>query len=632
MIAINNVSLAFGGQRIFNGLNISISPGEKLALCGRNGAGKTTLFKLLTGELYPDSGTIEIPTNFRVGLLRQEIPLYGDHTVRDEVWSSQKEPVALQRELKDLESELSRGDKGENFIDQAVHRMAELRERLDYLEVDKLCGKMDRILAGLGFSPEDLCRSPNSFSGGWRMRIEMAKLLLSAPDVLLLDEPNNHLDILALSWLENFLSRYEGTVIIISHDLFFLDRVGKRIIEIDRGKTYDFKGNYSSFRAYRKERKEAEQREYEAQQRLIRQKEMLIDRFRYKASKAAFSQSLITELGRMEKLAQPEGEAASLKLRFEMARPSGRSVLEMNDLSKSFGDKHVLHHLNFTLERGMKWCFVGANGNGKSTLVKLICGELDPTGGFTKFGHEVRIGYYAQEDHSALDLRLTPVQLLENECRAEMRSQVRHILGALGLREENADKQIGVMSGGERARVRLALLLVQEHNFLILDEPTHHLDMPSKDQLKHALKEYPGTAIIVSHDRDFLKGLADKTLFFGEGYVKLYEGDINYFLEKNDGSMPGSIEDLAGGRKDDLIGAPGAPEKTDRKKIQRRIQSLERQIFELEKRLVQAESEMQQSEFYERDGHVLKLQTYAEDKIKYNEILQEWETLVDALK
>jgi ATP-binding cassette subfamily F protein 3 len=632
VIAFNNVSLAFGGQRIFNGLNASVSPGEKVALCGRNGSGKTTLFKLLTGDLKPDSGTIDVPGNWRIGLLSQELPLYKDHTIREEVWSSQKDLVALQNELKDLEYALSGGEASAHCIDQAVHHMAEVRERLDYLEVDKISGKMDRILAGLGFSSQDLSRSPKSFSGGWRMRIELAKLLLCAPDVLLLDEPNNHLDILALSWLESFLSRYEGTVMVISHDLFFLDRVGKRIIEIDRGKIYDYKGSYSAFLAYRKERKEAESREYEAQQRLIRQKELLIDRFRYKASKAAFAQSLITELNRMDKLEQPEGEAATLKLHFEMARPSGRTVLEVTDLSKSFGDKLVLQNVHLTLERGMKWCFVGANGNGKSTLVKLICGELAPTQGAAKLGHEVRIGYYAQEDHSALDLKLTPVQLLESECRAEMRSQVRHILGALGLREDHADKQIGVMSGGERARVRLALMLVQEHNFIILDEPTHHLDMPSKDQLKQALKKYPGTAIIVSHDRDFLMGLANKTLFFGQGYVKLYEGDINYFLDQHDGAMPGSMGRLEENRGDDFARSAPLPEKTDRKKLQRRIQNLEKQIYELERLLVQSENEMQRPEFYEREDHVLKLQTYAEDKLKYSEILQEWEGLVDSLK
>lgn len=626
MIRIQGLYLGFGGRKIFDNLSLTISDGEKIAICGRNGTGKSTLFKVLTGEIKADQGIVENQGNQSIGLLRQELPVDHDYGLKEEVRNALPEITQLQSIVQKCELVIQEHTADEQTIQAAIIELQEAHARLDYLEADKLEGKIEKILIGLGFTSLDFNKKVKEFSGGWRMRIELAKLLLSKPDILLLDEPNNHLDIIALRWLEDFLKKYEGTVLLISHDLMFLDNVGKRIIEIDKGKVYDYKGNYTAYKLYRQERKEMELREFEAQQKVIKHKEMLIDKFRYKASKASFAQSLITELGRMDIKEQPEDDVSDIRLKFRPTVQSGNKIVEIKDLSKSYGPKKVLENVNLYLEKGMKWSFIGANGNGKSTLVRLICSEITAESGTLELGHQVKLGYYAQEHSDFLNKDWTPLETLEAYCNAEMRPMVRKILGGLGLRGEDVDKKISVLSGGEKARVRLALLLVQEHNFLILDEPTHHLDIPSKNRLKDALREYTGTVIIVSHDREFLKDLAQKTILFENRKVTVFEGDIEYYLEKT--NVDTVYEGMKAARKIEAAPAQSLDYNT-RKKLQRQIQNLEREILKIEQEVQLTEQKMHEQGFYEAPDHKLILQKYETLQNSLKQLTTEWEKLIE---
>jgi len=628
LFRLQNIHLSFGGRTLFDGLNLSFSPGEKVALCGRNGTGKSTLLKLITGELKPEQGHIENQGQKTIGLLKQELQENPDITVRNAMRGVMYEIVSLQQELKDLENALHQKNLQQDELQDLLTKTQSAHERLGYLDADKMEGKLERILSGLGFKDHDFDRTVGSFSGGWRMRLELAKLLLLNPDILLLDEPNNHLDIVALAWLEDFLSKYEGTVIVISHDQVFLDKIGKRIVELDRGKIYDYKGNYTAYKIYRESRREIEQKEYESQQKQIRHKEMLIDKFRYKASKAAFAQSLITELERMDKLEAPDEEAAEIRLKFRPVVQSGQKVLEAEHLFKSYGDKLVLEDVNLYVERGSKLSFIGANGNGKSTMVRLICNEILPTSGTLQLGHQVKVGYYAQEHSEFLHKDWTPLETLEADCTAEMRPLVRKILGSLGLRSDDVDKKIAVLSGGEKARVRLAQLLVQDHNFLILDEPTHHLDIPSKNRLKEAIKSYEGTVLVVSHDREFLKGLAQKTVLFEPRKIRVFEGDIDYCLEKTKKDQIDS-EPISGENKIEI--KESALDYNTRKKIQRQVQLIEKEILHMEQRIKAIEEKMHDPGFYTQPDHKVVMLEYETLKGRLESATKEWDGLIESI-
>jgi len=628
LLRLQNIALSFGGRKIFEDLSITLSQGEKVALCGRNGTGKSTLLKIITGTMKPDRGVVENQGKKTIGLLKQELTEQMDITIREAMRAVMEEVVILQREIQQAEKELENKQLSEANLQDLLHKIQEGHERLNYLEADKIEGRIERILTGLGFRFSDFDKQVGSFSGGWRMRLEMAKLLLSRPDVLLLDEPNNHLDIVALAWLEDYLQRYEGTVLVISHDQHFLDQIGKRIIELDRGKIYDYKGNYTEYKAYRETRKEIELKVYESQQKQIKHKEMLIDKFRYKASKASFAQSLITELDRMEKMELPDEEVGDIRLKFRPVVQSGNKVLEIQNMYKSYGEKSVLEDVNLYIERGMKWSFIGANGNGKSTLVRLICQEIEPTRGTIQFGHQVKVGYYAQEHTDYLHKDWTPLETLEADCTAEMRPMVRKILGGLGLRADDVEKKIGVLSGGEKARVRLAQLLIQDHNLLILDEPTHHLDIPSKNRLKEALRLYEGTVIIVSHDRDFLKDLAHKTILFEPRNLRVFEGDIEYCLEKLK-SEEVSVDAI----KTQVEVAPkeNTLDYNTRKKIQRQIQVLEKEIMQLEQKIQELEATMHAADFYNLPDHLSVIRTYEQLKSRLEKATVEWDGLIESI-
>lgn len=628
VIRFQNVSLFFGERVLYDQISFTISAGEKLAIAGRNGSGKSTLFKLIQKELKPDDGVIDIQGQSTFGILKQELPSDQGFTVFEEIRQSMVEAQQLQDKYQILEQQLMDGKGSEEEILDIVHIMEEIRIRLEFLEIDKLDGKIGKILIGLGFKEEDFNRRINEFSGGWRMRIELAKILISKPDTLLLDEPNNHLDIISLSWLERYLKEYEGTVLLISHDLMFLDNVARRIIEIDRGKIYDFKGNFSAYKLYRAERKIIELNEYNAQQRIIQHKENLIEKFRYKASKASFAQSLITELGRMDIKELPEDELSSIKLRFKPSHQGGNKVLEIKNASKSFGSKEVLKDVNLFIERGSKISFIGANGNGKSTLVKLICSQLSPNGGTIELGHQIKIGYYAQEHGDILIENQTALEAVESASIAEMRPMVRKILGGLGFSGEDVEKKISVLSGGEKSRIRLANLIVNEHNLLILDEPTHHLDLPSKERLKDALMHYKGTIILVSHDRDFLKGLADKTILFENQGIKIYEGDIEYYLEKTDNT---TIYDLKNSQNSKSSNAKPELDYNERKKLQRLNQNLEKEILKLEEQISKTEKLMLNPEFFQNKENEVQINNYQKNKIQLEKLNKEWEEVVNKL-
>jgi len=624
LIRVQNLSLHYGERSLFDDVSFTITAGEKLAITGRNGSGKSTLFKILTGEIRPDTGVIEKPKELTVGTLRQELPPDEGRSVREEVMRAIEEIHQLQTVLHELEQTLSSPELAEKAMIEAVERMHEVHERLNYLNADKIEGEVEKILLGLGFQPVDLDRRTHEFSGGWRMRIELAKLLLQKPDVLLLDEPNNHLDILSIQWLEKYLAGYEGTVVMISHDLMLVDRVARRIIEVDRGRIYDFKGTYSDFVQYRLERKEIEQNEYNAQQRLIQHKEALIDKFRAKANKASFAKSLQSELARMDMIDEPESEQEVMRLRFTACRPSGRMVVETHHVCKDYGELKVLNDIELHIERGQKLSFIGQNGQGKSTMVKLISGAIAPSSGTIKPGHQVKFGYYAQEHSELLDPKDTVMDAVEHAAVPEARPNIRKILGSLGFRGEDIDKKISVLSGGEKSRVRLAMLLVQEHNVLILDEPTHHLDIPSKEVLKDAIVNYAGTVIIVSHDRDFLRGLAEKTFYFANAKIREFLGDIDYFLEKtNSDSLAETFREQV--KKKATEQNSDSVNNDQLKKLKRKIELLELEISKLEKRRDEIQNQMADLNFYSRHDHASVVNEYEDIQVQLKQKVADWE-------
>lgn len=630
MLRVGNLTLEFGDRTIFENVSFVVTAGEKLALTGRNGAGKSTLFKVLTGEMIPDKGDIEKPKSMTTAYLKQELPEDHGRNIVEEVKNSLGHIMNLQTELKELELQLAQPDLDHDEMTVKVERMTDIQHMLEYLNLDKLDGEIERILTGLGFKTTDFPRLTHEFSGGWRMRIELAKLLLSKPDLLLLDEPNNHLDIMSIRWLESYLRSYEGAVVLISHDLMFVDKVADRIIEIDRGKIYDFKGSYSAFIDYKKVRKEIEQSEYDAQQKQIQHKEMLIDKFRAKASKASFAKSLQSELARMDIKDAPDDEQAVMKLRFQAHKPGGRIVFEAHQVSKSYDKLEVLRQIDMLVERGQKLSFIGQNGQGKSTLVKMISGSLMPSSGEIKAGYDIKIGYYAQEHGELLDNALTILQTLEDAAIPEARPMIRNILGGLGFQGDDVDKKVKVLSGGEKSRLRLATLLVQPHNLLILDEPTHHLDIPSKEALKEAIRKYNGTVIIVSHDREFLRNLAEKTVFFANQKIRVFEGDIDYFLEKMDSEDLLQSFNTSQTEKSNSIQEHNLSDQEIKLK-QKRLKQIEKQIESLEVKIKEQELLMADQGFYTSPDKDRNIAEYQKNKSDLNELNQEWAAVAEFL-
>lgn len=531
MISIEGLSVAFGGNTLFDNITYVINKKDRIALVGKNGAGKSTMLKIIAGLQAPTSGNVNMPKDLTVGYLPQQMNLSDTRTVMEEAEQAFSHIFELQSRIERMNTELSeRTDYESEYYQELIERVSNANEQLALIGASNYQAEIEKTLIGLGFTREDFGRDTSEFSGGWRMRIELAKLLLQRPDVLLLDEPTNHLDIESIQWLESFLSTRANAVVLVSHDRAFIDNVTTRTIEISLGRIYDYQVNYSRYVVLRQERLEQQMRAYENQQKQIQDTEAFIERFRYKATKSVQVQSRIKQLAKLERVEVDEVDTSRLNLKFPPAPRSGDYPIIAEGVGKNYGSHVVFSNATFTIKRGEKVAFVGKNGEGKSTLVKCIMGEI-PYTGTLKIGHNVKIGYFAQNQASLLDESITVFDTIDRVAVGDIRTKIRDILGAFMFGGEASDKKVKVLSGGEKTRLAMIRLLLESVNLLILDEPTNHLDMRTKDVLKQAIRDFNGTVILVSHDREFLDGLVSKVYEFGGGQVREHLGGIYDFLE-----------------------------------------------------------------------------------------------------
>lgn len=634
MYYVRDISVKYGERILLDDVSFMISPKERIGLIGRNGAGKSTLLKIIASQSLPDSGILEFPSKTTVGYLRQEFELNESQTVMDETMSCHEEALELQNQLDLLNVELStREDYESESYSRLLEELASLTGRLEHFDMSSLEVETMKILKGLGFTDKDFGRQVSEFSGGWKMRIELSKLLLRKPDLLMLDEPTNHLDIESIIWLENYLVDYPGTVIVISHDIQFLENVCNRIIEVEMGDIFDYKLKYSRFLEEKEKQKIIQQSAYENQQRDIAQKEKTINRFMAKATKTKMAQSMQKQLEKVDRIEAPTEVSKAMNIRFAEVPRSGRDVIRTVAVSKSFGEKQVFSNIDITIERGDRVAFVGQNGQGKTTMAKIIARLLQPTSGNIEEGSNMHLSYYAQNQSELLDLKSTVLQVMEDKAPEEMRSRVRNILGSFLFSGDDADKKVSVLSGGERARLAMASLIMRPCNFLILDEPTNHLDIYSKEILKNALKEYSGTLLVISHDREFLSGLTTKVIEFKDGNTKEYLGDVEYFLSKKKMDNMRSVE-LQKTANTDVIDTKTTKklDSDDERRIKKQINNLEKEISRLENEIGLLEIKLADPNFY-TDPHFMEtnkkyksLQDTLENK------MLDWETLAFELE
>ena len=626
--------MQFTGEDLFTDINFMIREKDRIGLVGKNGAGKTTLIRLLCGLEQPYKGDVIMSDDVTIGYLPQEKNVHSTKTVLDEAMTAFEEYYEIERQLAKLQDELSnREDYESNSYQRLCEKMSHLNERLAIMGGHSIEGEAEQILIGLGFDHNDMQRQMNEFSNGWQMRVELAKILLRKPKLLLLDEPTNHLDIESIQWLEGFLKNYYGSIFMVSHDRAFLDHITIRTIEISCGKIYDYKCSYSEFIERREERIDIQKAAYDNQQREIKEIEAFIERFRYKATKAKQVQSRVKQLEKMDVVQIDDQDKSAMHFKFPPAPHSGKVTLEINNLSKSYGEKNILNNISLLIPRGEKIAFVGRNGEGKSTLSKIIAGVLDYEGEL-KLGHEVQIGYYAQNQQDMLDPEKTVFETLDDVATGDMRVKVKSLLGAFLFSGEAIEKKVKVLSGGEKARLSLAKMLLFPTNLLILDEPTNHLDMLSKDILKSALLQFDGTLIIVSHDRDFLQGLTNKVYEFRKPNIKEYIGDIYDFLEekkmkelddlnKKQKSQPTVENTVSQGKLDYEL-----KKQNDReiKRIEREIKKIEEQIEAVELEIAEMDDIMSSPESHPEvnlDNAWYNL--YGEKKAKLQNLMEQWE-------
>ncbi|OUN78903.1 glycosyl transferase family 2 [Alistipes sp. An116] len=559
MISIDNLTVSYGGWTLFDHISFLINPKDRIGLVGKNGAGKTTLLRIITGEQQPTSGAVTLNGDCTIGYLPQTMRVADTTTLVQETAKAFEEVLRLEAEIEDLTRQITeRTDYESPAYEQLLHRLNDAQDQYHILGGETRDADIEKTLLGLGFKREDFNRATSEFSGGWRMRIELAKLLLRRPSIFLLDEPTNHLDIESIQWLEEYLKNYNGAVLLISHDRAFLDNVTNRTIELSLGKITDYKVPYSKYVVLRAERRAQQLAAYENQQRMIEKTEEFIEKFRYKPTKSNQVQSRIKQLERLERLEIEDEDLATLNIKFPPAPRSGQIVAEINDVGMSFGAKHVFSGANFTIEKGDRIAFVGRNGEGKTTMARILIGQLTPTEGSVRIGANVNIGYYAQNQDDLMDGEFTVYDTLDRVAVGDIRTRLRDILGAFLFRGEDIDKKVKVLSGGERARLAMARMMLEPRNLLVLDEPTNHMDMRSKDILKNAILKYDGTVVVVSHDREFLDGMVQKVYEFRDGGVKEYLGGIYYFLEKR---KLESLQELE--RRDTPAkGAKGTPKTT----------------------------------------------------------------------
>lgn len=630
--------MQFTGDDLFTDISFMIREKDRIGLVGKNGAGKTTLIRLLCGLEQPYKGDVIMSDDVTIGYLPQEKNVNSTKTVLDEAMTAFEEYHEMERQLAKLNDELSdRTDYESESYQRLCEKMSHLNERLALMGGHSIEGEAEQILIGLGFDHSDMQRPMKEFSNGWQMRVELAKILLRKPKLLLLDEPTNHLDIESIQWLEGFLKNYYGAIFMVSHDRAFLDQITIRTIEISCGKIYDYKCSYSEFIERREERIDIQKAAFDNQQREIKEIEAFIERFRYKATKAKQVQSRVKLLEKMDMVQIDDQDKSAIHFKFPPAPHSGKVTLELNDVSKSYGEKQILNNINLLIPRGEKIAFVGRNGEGKSTLSKIIAGVLDYQGE-VKLGHEVQIGYYAQNQQDMLDPEKTVFETLDDVATGDMRVKVKSLLGAFLFGGDAIEKKVKVLSGGEKARLSLAKMLLFPTNLLILDEPTNHLDMLSKDILKSALLQFDGTLIIVSHDRDFLQGLTNKVYEFKKPHIKEYIGDIYDFLEEK---KLKELDDL--NKKQKVVQANSDASKSqgkldyelkkqndrEAKRIEREIKKIEEQIESVEQEISEMDAVMSNPEAYPNiniDNDWYKL--YAEKKDKQQELMNLWEELV----
>ena len=533
MISLDNLTVSYGGWTLFDNISFLINPKDRIGLVGKNGAGKTPLLRIITGEQQPTSGAVTLNGDCTIGYLPQTMRVADTTTLVEETAKAFGEVLRLEAEIDALTREIAeRTDYESAAYEQLLHRLNDAQDHYHILGGETRDADIEKTLLGLGFKRSDFGRATSEFSGGWRMRIELAKLLLRRPSIFLLDEPTNHLDIESIQWLEEYLRGYNGAVLLISHDRAFLDNVTNRTVELSLGKIYDYKVSYSKYVVLRAERRAQQLAAYENQQRMIEKTEEFIEKFRYKPTKSNQVQSRIKQLERLERLEVEEEDLATLNIKFPPAPRSGQIVAEIRDAGMSFGEKHVFSGANFTIGKGDRIALVGRNGEGKTTLARMLVGQLTPTEGSVRLGANVNIGYYAQNQDDLMDGEFTVYDTLDRVAVGDIRTRLRDILGAFLFRGEDIDKKVKVLSGGERARLAMARMMLEPRNLLVLDEPTNHMDMRSKDILKNAIMKYDGTVVVVSHDREFLDGMVEKVYEFRDGGVKEYLGGIYYFLEK----------------------------------------------------------------------------------------------------
>ncbi|MHC5353407.1 ABC-F family ATP-binding cassette domain-containing protein [Myroides sp. LJL115] len=638
MLNVHNLSVSFSGEYLFESVTFRIGAGDRVGLVGKNGAGKSTMLKLLSGEMEADTGGIAFEKDLSIGFLRQDIDFIPGRTVLDEAYQAFDEIKKVESQLEQINKELlERTDYESESYSLLIEKLSDLTHRFEIIGGYNYVGNTERVLLGLGFRREDFNNLTETFSGGWRMRIELAKLLLQDNDVLLLDEPTNHLDIESIIWLESFLKTYPGAVVIISHDKMFLDTVTNRTIEISLGKIYDFNKPYSEYLIAREEQREIQLASQKNQAKKIEETEKLIERFRYKASKAAMAQSLIKRLDKVERIEVDEDDKAVMNISFPVSLDPGRVVLEIDGVTKKFGDKVIFENIDLLVERGSKIAFVGQNGQGKSTLIKAVIDEFEYDGSI-KIGHNVQIGYFAQNQADYLDGEKTVLDTMLDAATDGNRVKVRDMLGAFLFRGDDVEKKVKVLSGGERNRLALCKMLLLPINVLLMDEPTNHLDIKSKNVLKRALENFKGTLVLVSHDRDFLQGLTDLVYEFKDRQIREYLGDINYFLEQRNVENMREIEKktVVEKKSADKVKSTSKNESLsyeDQKKqktLQNRVSKIESEIAKLEK--IVAKDDLLLAEDYQKMSSDTSFFTkYEKNKAKIDELMLEWEQIQEEL-
>ncbi|WP_302356464.1 ribosomal protection-like ABC-F family protein [uncultured Alistipes sp.] len=644
MISLDNLTVSYGGWTLFDNISFLINPKDRIGLVGKNGAGKTTLLRIITGEQQPTSGAVTINGECTIGYLPQTMRVADTTTLVEETAKAFDEVLRLEAEIESLTREIAeRTDYESADYEQLLHRLNDAQDRYHILGGETRDADIEKTLLGLGFKREDFGRATSEFSGGWRMRIELAKLLLRRPSIFLLDEPTNHLDIESIQWLEEYLKNYNGAVLLISHDRAFLDNVTNRTVELSLGKITDYKVPYSKYVVLRAERRAQQLAAYENQQRMIEKTEEFIEKFRYKPTKSNQVQSRIKQLERLERLEVEEEDLATLNIKFPPAPRSGQIVAEINEAGMSFGSKHVFSGANFTIEKGDRIAFVGRNGEGKTTLARMLVGQLTPTEGSIRIGANVNIGYYAQNQDDLMDGEFTVYDTLDRVAVGDIRTRLRDILGAFLFRGEDIDKKVKVLSGGERARLAMARMMLEPRNLLVLDEPTNHMDMRSKDILKNAILKYDGTVVVVSHDREFLDGMVDKVYEFRDGGVKEYLGGIYYFLEKRKLESLQEIERRDPSPKSAAAKGPAkgaAPDEAAKavpsgkasyeqrkeqekllRKLRRNVETIEAGLAEIEKQIAAYDAKFAAATEYNEADY----RDYNDLKARYDHQMHEWE-------